>query len=120
MGVFRKSDRDGEVIIDHRDSPGFTEHEAIAAGRSILALLGLPKLFKSPTYTCSHCDRIVVKHPLRTRNRFECPQCDKLICDDPCAVRYQLDGVCRCQSKRIQEWIDSVHKQSSTSPILQP
>jgi len=121
MSVFRKSERDGEVIIDHRESPGLTFQEALAAGRSCLVAFGMPKLFKSATFTCSHCDRIVIKNPLRTRNRGECPQCDRPICDDPCAVRYALDGECRCQAKRIDEWIKSVQAQSLTQPsILQP
>lgn len=101
--VFRKSELDGEVVIDHRESPGFTEKEAVAAGRTVLLDFGLPKIFKQRTFTCSHCDRIVVRNPFRTRNRFECPQCDRYICDDPCAVLFKLDGTCRCRAKRIDE-----------------
>src|SRR6516225_6558246 len=101
--VFRKSELDGEVTIDHRESPGFTEQEAVAAGRSVLVQHNFPKLLRMPTYCCSHCDRIVVKNPFRTRNRSWCPQCDREICDDPCAVAFKLDGICRCRAKRIDE-----------------
>lgn len=33
------------------------------------------------TFTCGHCNRIVIKHPARTRPREYCRKCDALICD---------------------------------------
>jgi hypothetical protein len=34
-----------------------------------------------PTLTCAHCNRVVVLHPLRERERSWCSKCDAYICD---------------------------------------
>ena len=34
-----------------------------------------------PCFTCVHCQRIVVRHPSRTRPRNVCLKCDALTCD---------------------------------------
>jgi len=117
MNVFRKSDRDGEMIIDNREAPNFTVQEAIDGGRSVLIQHNFPKLLKMATYTCYHCDRVVIKNPLRTRNRHWCPQCDHEICDDPCAVALKLTGECRCRPKRVDE---HMKKYSQPSLLLTP
>jgi len=100
--LFSKRSLDGFVEIDHRESPGFTEAEAVAAGRSYL--IGAPKHFKAATFTCSHCDQVLIKNPLRTRERAHCIQCDRDICD-PCGVTLKLTSVCQCQAKRINEFM---------------
>lgn len=40
-------------------------------------------LEESATVTCSHCQRVVVLNPLRTRERHYCRKCDHYICDNP-------------------------------------
>lgn len=44
-------------------------------------------LMESATVTCSHCHRIVVLNPDRTRPREYCSGCDHYICDGCAAIR---------------------------------
>ena len=39
-------------------------------------------LFEAATTTCSHCQRIVVLNPDRTRERGYCRKCVHYICDE--------------------------------------
>lgn len=102
-----KNDRffTGYVCIDHTESPGFTEAEALAGHRtSLLPFIGKGQKFQAYTKTCMHCDRVVIQNPLRTRERGHCSQCDYFICDG-CTVVYRLTGECRCRSKRIDTFL---------------
>jgi hypothetical protein len=56
-----KRSLEGELTIDERGSGG--------------------KLFESPTVTCSHCQRVVILNPDRSRPRGHCWKCDHYICD---------------------------------------
>jgi hypothetical protein len=38
-------------------------------------------LTENPTYTCSHCNCVVVMNPLRNRERAFCRGCNSPICD---------------------------------------
>lgn len=40
-------------------------------------------MLESATVTCSHCQRIVVLNPDRSRQRGYCRKCDHYICDNP-------------------------------------
>lgn len=42
---------------------------------------GSDKVEEIPTFTCKHCNRCVIKHPLRTRARHTCKHCMGYICD---------------------------------------
>jgi hypothetical protein len=85
MRPFRKSDLEGYVCIDHRESPGLaSRHLPVGAG----------SFFEGKTNTCRHCQKIVIMNPDRIRNRFDCPGCDHFICDG-CALIYKITGVCR-------------------------
>jgi hypothetical protein len=39
-------------------------------------------MMESATITCSHCQRVVVLNPGRTRGRGYCPKCDSYVCDE--------------------------------------
>ena len=75
--------REGYLLIDHRAGEGVGE--ALAGG----------KVSEWPTYTCSHCQRIVVINPDRKRDRGYCPKCDHLVCDHCEGARVQSGGACR-------------------------
>ncbi len=45
-------------------------------------------LKEADTYTCSHCQRIVVVNPERTRERGYCRKCDHVICDECVAIMH--------------------------------
>lgn len=59
--------KESYLIVDHSAGPG---------------LPGLPKVLEAGTYTCTHCQRIVIVRVDRTRERAFCRQCDHYICDE--------------------------------------
>jgi len=78
MSVKRIQDREGELLIDHRNSPGVPQELLLAAGLPPEAGRGL---YEGATYTCNHCQRIVMINSLRTRERHVCRGCMHVICD---------------------------------------
>lgn len=50
-------------------------------------------LIEADTYTCSHCQRVVVVNPQRTRERGFCRKCDHTICDE-CVATMHLTLTC--------------------------
>lgn len=86
-----KYNKEGYLLLDHRDSPGLTEEVVHGTGLPPGAGRGR---FEAPTYTCTHCCRVVVLNPMRRRPRAWCPHCDRYICDD-CGAVMAHTGVCR-------------------------
>ena len=106
--VFSKRELEGYVLIDHRDSPGFTAAEAIAAGRAHLPV-GRGMRFEAATNSCSHCQRIVVMNLDRTRARGYCPKCDHFVCDW-CEAERVRTGICKPFKKVIDEFREKAAK----------
>ena len=61
---------------------------------------------ESATYTCSHCQSIIVKHLDRVRERGFCRKCDSYICD-ACEATRVLTGQCRTYKQFIDEFLES-------------
>jgi len=79
--VQRNQYQGGELVINHRSSPGLPENVARSVGYDP-SLVGEGKLYEQKTMTCSHCKNTVVVNPLRTRARENCPKCgNHYICD---------------------------------------
>lgn len=74
--MITKRSREGELLIDHRASPG------MPAG-----FMGIPcpegSVREFATMTCAHCNAVVVLNAGRTRDRGHCHKCDAYICDSP-------------------------------------
>jgi hypothetical protein len=111
--MFSKRELEGYLEIDHRDSPGLTEAQALAARVPYLAFKAGSK-FQSATITCSHCQRIVVLNPLRIRDRHYCGKCDKYICDW-CEMERMQTGVCKPYSQKIAEHLEAAIKEELTN-----
>lgn len=94
--------REGLLIIDHRAGMGLGP-----AGATPLAH---GTLFEAPTYTCSHCQRVVVINPGRTRSRGYCPKCDNRVCDTCELARAQSGGECLPFAKIIDEALERALK----------
>src|ERR1700704_492956 len=77
----------GELRIDHSASPGLPEDVARAIGYDP-KLCGEGKVFEAATLTCWECRGVVVKNPLRSRDRHTC-SCNNYLCD-MCAFRLSL------------------------------
>lgn len=60
-------------------------------------------MFESATNTCSHCQRIIVLNPLRTRERGYCPGCDSYICDTCEAARVAGGYTCMPMAQVFDE-----------------
>jgi hypothetical protein len=71
----------GYLTIDHRNSPGIPDSMA----PQVAAMGGLPVpggvQLELDTWTCAHCNAIVVKRPGRTRPREVCRKCMAVVCD---------------------------------------
>lgn len=89
--MFSKRDRENELKIDHRNSPGITPEQAAELGVTPVAR---GTVYHSATVTCSHCQRQIVLNPLRTRDRGYCPKCDGYTCDLCEAERVASGGKC--------------------------
>lgn len=106
--MFSKRELEGYLLIDHRESPGITPEEAAKAGRGTVPV-GRGMKFEAPTVNCSHCRRLVVLNPLRTRDRAYCPKCDHYLCDSCEAARAQT-GECYTFAQRIDDFMEDVAK----------
>ena len=75
-----KKNHEGYLLIDNRFSPGVSADFVQASGKNVPSV---PEgaLYESATVTCSHCHRIVILNPQRTRPRNYCAHCDHYICD---------------------------------------
>ena len=69
---------EGYMMIDNRNSPGVPDEVLVKQGLPPGAGQGL---YESATYTCSHCQSVIVMEPKRTRPRAYCGKCDQRICD---------------------------------------
>lgn len=92
----------GEIIIDHRASPGLPEDVARQAGYDP-KLCREGKLYEAETLTCSHCRNVVVKNPFRTRERNYCAKCSGHYICDYCAYQVTLSGHIHMSFEKIIE-----------------
>jgi hypothetical protein len=79
-------------------------------------------LFESATYTCRHCERVVVMEMTRTRPRYKCFGCSHLICD-PCAAEKisVYGGRCVTYAQKLDQILTQETRQSGVeSPIVLP
>lgn len=86
-------------MTDHRHGVPVPDDIVRAAGLPAGAGRGL---FEAPTFTCKHCQRIVVMNPDRTRERHFCKGCDHLICDE-CAAIKAITHQCRTYEQHAEE-----------------
>ena len=72
----------GYFEVDHRESPGIPPDLAArwAALYGTVTAVGSTHL-EADTYTCGHCQRVVIKTPDRLRPREVCRRCMHIVCD---------------------------------------
>ncbi len=85
--------------MDHRSTDGVPDEITRKQGLPVGSGQGL---FETPTFTCSHCPRIVVMNPKRTRERAHCKGCDHYICDICGAIMAQTKE-CKPYVKTLEE-----------------
>lgn len=95
-------DLEGELLLDHRNSPGVPVEMLRQAGLPDIAGRGL---FEAPIYTCGHCQRgvvVIVKAFGVREKRYVCSGCRKVICEG-CAREKALTGICKPFEARVLE-----------------
>lgn len=97
-----KRSHEGYLLLDNRNGMGVPD--------AMLQEHGLPPgagrgLFEAPTYTCSHCQTVVILNPMRNRERAYCSSCDHYLCDG-CGAARAVQGGGRC--KTFKQLIDEV------------
>jgi hypothetical protein len=102
----RLRDQEGELLVDHRNSPGVPA-ELLVQFDLPLELSKHSKVAEFPTFTCKHCQTVVIMNPERTRQRNFCKGCNHLICD-PCAAIKHRTGVCKTFDQIADELMNQI------------
>jgi len=113
MSVKRLQDLEGELLIDHRNSPGVPQ-ELLAnlppgAGRGI---------YEGPIYTCSHCQAgvtVIVTAFGGREKRHLCGGCGKVVCAS-CAEEKARTGVCKTFDQKVDEHLNALERGSILLP----
>jgi phage terminase large subunit GpA-like protein len=105
---------EGYMFIDNRNSPGIDDETMIKFGYPVGAGKGV---YESATYTCSHCNAIVIIEPKRTRERGFCLGCGQRICDACNLIRAQTME-CRTMKQIIEELQELDVKQDNSTILL--
>lgn len=107
----RIQDLEGELTIDHRNSPGVPVDLLEKAGLPAEAGRGL---YEGPIYTCGHCQRgvTVLVGAFGTREkRFVCSGCQHVICEG-CAKEKAQTGVCVPFEAKVEAHLQAVEQGS--------
>lgn len=105
----------GEIVLDHRASPGLPEEVAIAAGYDP-RLCREGKMYEAATLTCSHCKCAVIKNPLRERERNYCAKCDYHYICDICAFNASLADYVHTPFEKVVEQLQYAALTGEGSP----
>lgn len=106
--MFSKRELEGYLLLDHSAGEGITPQEAMLAGRGTMPV-GRGMKAEFPAVNCSHCQRLIVMNPGRTRDRAYCGKCDRYICDE-CEIARVHTGICKPFAQVIDEFIDAAAK----------
>jgi hypothetical protein len=96
-------DHEGYLIMDHSQTEGVPDEVVVRLGLPAGAGKGV---FETATFTCSHCQTVVIINPDRKRQRAYCRGCNHLLCD-PCGAERALTGVCRTFEQKIDLFLAS-------------
>jgi hypothetical protein len=101
----------GYLLIDH------TASTELPAGIN-------ERLMERATYTCTHCQAVVVINPDRKRERYKCRGCAHLICDG-CAALRTAGAPCRTYAQQLDELFEiesraQAERQAEAIPSILP
>lgn len=71
----------GTLIIDHSNSPGIPPEMAAEWEFRGIPVAPAGVRLEMDTHTCSHCQSVVLRNPLRKRPREVCRRCMHVVCD---------------------------------------
>lgn len=78
---------------------------------------GVARHFEADTYTCSHCQYVVILNPQRKRERYKCKGCSHHICDN-CAADAVAGKPCKTFQQSMDEHLEQVSRQPGQPLIL--
>jgi hypothetical protein len=81
--------------------------------------IGTPRHFEADTYTCSHCQVVVILNPARTRERYKCRGCNHHICDN-CAAKRFAGEPCKTFGQTVDEVLEMSERQLKSGSIILP
>ena len=117
MSLNDRPKREGYLLVDHRASPGLPPEVARAAGY-LPELCGEGKMFEAATLTCTHCKVVVVKNPLRTRERASCARCDGRYLCDACGVLAAATGYTHLPYEQLADQVLNLAEQQGSPRAL--
>ena len=107
----RLRDQEGYLMMDHRHAGGTVSDMYL---QSVDLPLGAGRgLFECATYTCHHCQYVVVIEPKRTRERAYCKKCEHRLCDG-CGAELARTGICRPYRQVIDDYLNALSRSSLT------
>jgi hypothetical protein len=80
---------------------------------------GVQRHFEADTYTCTHCNAVVVLNPSRVRERYKCNGCAHHICDNCAAKRYAGEP-CKTMQQVVGEILDAAMRQPDNPSLILP
>lgn len=75
------------------------------------------QLSEIPTFTCTHCETVVIMNPERTRERYRCRGCNHLLCDNCASVR-AAGGKCVTFRQIADEYQEAAERGLPASSII--
>jgi hypothetical protein len=111
---FSKRSLEGEILIDHRASPGLGPEMAAWMGVDAGLVAG-GQVLEAPVIACAHCQAIVIVNPDRQRERGWCSRCDKYLCDE-CVGLMRVTLECRSFARRLDRVQEETER--GVSPLL--
>lgn len=112
-----KRDLEGYFMQDHRNAGAPIPDEiALAAGLPLGAGRGL---FEAPTFTCSHCNRVVLVNPRRSEPLCWCSGCDHYLCHR-CNAVWVATRICKPFKAFLAELQEAVARGHGVSSIVNP
>lgn len=96
----------GYLLLDHRHSAELPPGVGSA-------------LIERDTFTCSHCQYVVIMNPDRIRPRMKCRGCSHLICDG-CAAKRSAGDPCKTFSQLVDETLAQAERQADGPSLILP
>lgn len=116
MALFSKRSLEGYLLVDHRAGEGVARDLAVSGGAMPV---GNGAMMEMPTVTCSHCQKVLIVNPGRTRERGYCPKCDHYVCDECETARVASGGNCRT-FKQLMDEVEEASLKGKSPLILLP
>jgi hypothetical protein len=102
------------ILLLNDDQPrgmGYLEIDQRASG--IPVSIGYGVRFEADTYTCTHCNAVVIMNPQRKRERYKCKGCQHHICDS-CAAAAAAGAACLTMAQRFEEYLAMVETSAAS------